>query len=138
MPPSVGEAAAIAQALGRSLEELVRVSETATLERPKMGGRAEHGTIQALPLTGPPFRTPVQCVRGGLGVTEAPTHKNRQWPKSLSQPPIRRQAASEATHRARGQAKISTQRPGASRGNREHRSAPSPSTVAGRMRGSLR
>ena len=77
------------------------MSETATSERPKMGGRAEHGTIQALPLTGPPFRTPVQCVRGGLGVTEAPTHKNRQWPKSLSQPPIRRQAASEATHRAR-------------------------------------
>jgi hypothetical protein len=34
---SVGEAAAIAQALGRSLDELVEVLEAATLEPPKMG-----------------------------------------------------------------------------------------------------
>jgi hypothetical protein len=79
----------------------VRESETATLERPKMGGRAEHGTIQALPLTGPLIQNAAAVRARGLGVTEAPTHKDRQWPKSLSQPPIRRQAASEATHRAR-------------------------------------
>ena len=114
------------------------MSETATSERPKMGGRAEHGTIQALPLTGPLIQNAAAVRARGLGVTEAPTHKDRQWPKSLSQPPIRRQAAPEATHRARGQAAISTQRPGASRWNPEHRSAPSPSTVAGRMRGALR
>jgi hypothetical protein len=34
---SVGEAAAIAKALGRSLDELVKVSEAAALEPPKMG-----------------------------------------------------------------------------------------------------
>jgi transcriptional regulator with XRE-family HTH domain len=32
-----GEAAATAQSLGRSLDELVKVSETATFEPPKMG-----------------------------------------------------------------------------------------------------
>jgi transcriptional regulator with XRE-family HTH domain len=39
---SVGEAAAIAQALGRSLDELVKVSEAATFEPPRMG-RAKRG-----------------------------------------------------------------------------------------------
>jgi hypothetical protein len=34
---SVGEAAAIAQALGRSLDELVQVSAAARFEPPKMG-----------------------------------------------------------------------------------------------------
>jgi hypothetical protein len=34
---SVGEAAAIAQALGRSLDELVQVSSSARFEPPRMG-----------------------------------------------------------------------------------------------------
>ena len=34
---SVGEAAAIAEALGRSLDELVKVSEAAAFQTPKMG-----------------------------------------------------------------------------------------------------
>jgi hypothetical protein len=34
---SVGEAAAIAEALGRSLDELVKVSNAATFEPPAMG-----------------------------------------------------------------------------------------------------
>jgi hypothetical protein len=34
---SLGEAAAIAESLGRSLDELVKVSASATFETPKMG-----------------------------------------------------------------------------------------------------
>ena len=42
---SLGEAAAIAESLGRSLDELVQVAESSTFEPPKMGRprRADRG-----------------------------------------------------------------------------------------------